>query len=489
MLLVLLIAQLSSAPLPTPIPTEPVRRAPVAQQRASSVSGVVHDSIARRPLVGATVQLVATDTLSHFGQTVISDSLGYYSFRDVPAGKYTLGFFHPMLDSLGIEPMMRAVAVTGERSVMTNLAIPSAATLSAAVCGAANAPAGGALLIGIVRDARTREPVSGVTVAGEWVELSIGKGGVTRRTPRRVVTTRENGWFAVCNVPSPGAMTLSASRNADSTDVVEVEVPVGGFMRRELYLGEARTTIVNDLARASDTKQSETRQVHVGDGRLAGKIVASNGAKPLANARVSIVNGPEVRTNDRGEWAMNDAPAGTRTLEVRAVGYYPTHQAVDVVAGAPSINVSLVTFKSVLDTMKVIANYDRYSNLAAFKARSRSGMGRYLSGEEIAKRNPVVTSDLFLSMPGVYIEYPQGEDGDSGVGVEKSVLMRGFVSGRCRPAIYINGNWIPNTTSTDVDVFVKPGELLGIEVYSATQVPPQFQPGLSGCGSILFWTK
>ncbi len=323
MMLALVIAQLSTAQLPTATPVEPLRRSAPRQQQTSSVTGVVHDSIANRPLAGATVQLVATDTLARFGQTVISDSLGFYSFREVPDGRYTLGFFHPMLDSLGIEPMLRSVTVNGSRSVLTNLAIPSAASLSAAVCGAPSRINSAALLFGIVRDARSHEPVAGVTVAGEWVELSLGSSGVVRRTPRRVVTTRENGWFAICNVPSPGTVTLTASRNADSTDVIEVDVPADGFLRRELYLGDARTAVVNDNARRGDTQTTQKRAFHVGDGRLRGTVVASNNGKPLVNAQVGITNGPTTRTNERGEWTLTAAPAGTRALEVRAVGYYP----------------------------------------------------------------------------------------------------------------------------------------------------------------------
>ena len=499
MLLSLLIAQLSTAQLPTATPVEPLPRSAPSQQRSSSVTGVVHDSIANRPLAGATVQLVAADTLARFGQTVISDSLGFYSFREVPEGRYTLGFFHPMLDSLGIEPMMRSITVNGSRSVLTNLAIPSAASLSAAVCGAPSRMNSAALLFGIVRDARSHEPVAGVTVAGEWVELSLGSSGVVRRTPRRVITTSEKGWFAICNVPSPGTVTLTASRSADSTDLIEVDVPVDGFLRRELYLGDARTVVVNDNVRRGDAQTTPTRAFHVGDGRLRGTVVASTNGKPLVNAQVGITNGPTTRTNERGEWTLTDAPAGTRALEVRAVGYYPARESVDVVDGAPPINFSLATFKSVLDTMKVLADYDRYSNLAGFRERRRSGVGRYLSSGDIAKRDPLVTSDLFLMLPGVYVEYLQPEDttsafastggGGTSMATERSILMRGTTTNRCIPAIYINGNWMQNIVITDIDAFMRPESLEGIEIYSATQTPPQFQPGLTGCGSIVFWRR
>lgn len=498
MLIGLLIAQLSSAQLPAAMWAEPARLVAHGQRQTSSVTGVVHDSISNRPLVGATVQLVAADTLARFGESVISDSLGVYRFRDVPEGKYTIGFFHPMLDSLGMEPMLRAVTVSGARLVQSDLAIPSAASLSSAVCGpSAAGRAAAALLIGVVRDAHTREPAANVTVAGEWVELSIRGAKMVRNTPRRVVTTRDNGWFAICNVPAPGTMTLTASRNADSTDVVEVQIPAEGFLRRELYLSRARTVVVYDTLRPN--VQTEPRALHVGDQRLKGTVSASNGGRPLANAQVSIVNGPTTRTNARGEWTLSDAPAGTRSLEVRAVGYYPDRRTVDVIDGTPAISLSLVTFKSVLDTMKVLANYDLYSNLAGFRARRRSGVGRYFTSNDFEKVNAVVTSDLFLTMPGVYIEYLSAEDtvsafgarvsSETAMGDERKILMRGSMSRRCVPSIHVNGQWMPNMSTNDVDGFLKPSEIAAVEVYVSAQVPPHFQPALGGCGSIVFWTK
>ena len=53
--------------------------------RGATVSGVVRDSIAHGPLVGAMVQLVAADTKNRFGRTAVSDSMGAFKLGDVPA--------------------------------------------------------------------------------------------------------------------------------------------------------------------------------------------------------------------------------------------------------------------------------------------------------------------------------------------------------------------------------------------------------------------
>ncbi len=452
------------------------------------VSGVVYDSLARSALAGATVQLVSDDVTGAFGRTVMSNTVGAFSFDGVPDGRYMLGFYHPMLDSLGLEPLVRSLTVERQQPVIADLATPALPRFRAIVCGDTPAQSAGAMVVGIVRDARTKAPVAGVTVAGQWLELTIGTQGLNRRTPRRVATTAANGWFAICNAPSPGMMTLTANRGADSTDVIELDVPDTGFLRRELYLGAARTIMVRgpflapDSARAvaPDSLAPPPRRVHVGDGVLSGTVVGTVDTRPLGGAVVGIVNGPQTRANLRGEWTLRDAPPGTRTLEVRAVGYYPVRQAVDIVDSAPAVRVALNTLRAVLDTMKVVAAIDRNTGLAGFRERQRSGLGRFLTPDDIARRVPTATSELFRMIPGVYYE---GGDQDA------RILMRGTFEDRCEPTIYINGGAMPGLSALDIDAFVRPREVAGIEIYSASQAPAQFLPALSGCGSIVIWTR
>lgn len=478
-LLLAAVLALGAAPVGALQPTRTAARVGAA----ASVVGTVHDSVSGRPLSGAEVQIVAADS-GRFGRTERSDSLGRFAFDDIPAGRYTIGFFHPMLDSLGLEPLLRAVQVNAASRVRADLAIPSPARIRAAICEPVSGAAATSVVMGFVRDAKTGAPAAGVRVAGEWVELTLGRGGVVRSTPRRVTTTRESGWFAICNVPRPGAMVLMASRGADSTDFVDLEIPSEGFQRRDLFLGVARSQLAQDAApgaNAAGDSLPTPRMVKVGDGVLRGTVVATVGGRPLAGAQVGIADGPQTRANERGEWVLTNAPSGTRTLEVRAVGFYPTRELVNVIAGAPPVHVAMVTFKSVLDTMKVIANYDRYSRLAEFRERSRTGLGRFLTAADIARRQPTVTTDLFRNFPGLFLDLPLGQD--------QLVYMRGVFTDRCVPSVWLNGAVMENLSSNDIDGFVAPRDIVGIEVYSQTQAPPQFQVGMSGCGAILIWTK
>lgn len=420
----------------------------------ATVSGAVFDSLARAPLGGAVVQIVAADSPSRFEKSVTADSLGRFSMSGVPDGAYAIGFFHALLDSLGVEAPLKQLTVSGARSVRVDLAIPSPMRLKAAICKQSMNDSS-AMITGIVRDSKTEAPASDVNVWGEWLELSIGTRGVSQNVQRVRAVTSDNGWFALCNLPASGTIALVAIRGVDSTGVLELPVPAERFMRRDLYVGVARR-----------------------DGQLRGRIVASAGNKPLAGALVHIVDGPQTRTNERGEWTLPEAPTGTRMLEVRALGYYPERRRVDVVASSPPIEVKLSTLKAVLDTVKIVAS--RLRNDPGFERRRRSGMGRFVTEEDM-KRFPVIqTSDFFTRLPGIRRDGPQAK-----------ILMRGALGtdGWCEPAVFIDGHEMSFMTAEDIDDWIPPHKVQAIEIYSEGTAPPEFHPGLRGCGSIVVWTK
>lgn len=445
----------------------------LARAQGASINGVVRDSLARLPLGGAIVQLVAADSLSRFGHTTTADSLGRFVISGVPDGRYLLGFHHPMLDSLGVASPLRELYVVGARPVRADLATPSAARMREAICGTRPPRDSSGVVAGVVRSATDGAPVAGATVAAEWLEYTFAVSGISRRAPRLVAVTGENGWFAVCSVPAGGTISLVASRGPDSTDRFELQVPVEGFARRELHLGPARTVALVDTTRPPGARRART-----GTGRLGGTVVTAVRGQPLAGALVGIADGPETRASASGEWSLADLPLGTRLLEVRALGYYPERRAVDVTAASAPVRVALSTLRAVLDTVRVTASrLDR--SMAGFQQRSRTGPGRYLTAADISARHPLVASHLFRMIPGLRLQTE---------GADSRLLMRGPF-GECTPSFVLNGQPIEHLTAADIDDWVTPSEIAGIEVHDAATVPPQFQAPLRGCGAVVVWTK
>jgi hypothetical protein len=434
---------------------------------------VVYDSLARAPLGGAAVQLVGTANGRQFARNAQGDSLGRFVVDSVPSGKYTLSFFHPVLDTLGIEPTVREITVNAPQALRADIGIPSAKRLRSAICrGAALSDTGG-MVVGTVRSASDGAPLSGVAVTGEWLELSVRRNGMQRSNQRIVANTGENGWFAMCNVPTGGAMKLLASKGRDSTSAIEVQVPGEGYARQELYLGATRRP-------------------------LSGTVSTEDG-RPISGARVDIVGEPETRTNEQGRFTMENVPAGTRMLQVRAVGYYPAVRPVDVVAGAPALRVSMTTMKAVLDTIRVTA-VSITRGLLGFEERRRSGPGRYITGDQLERLHPNSAEQVFQNVMGLKISV----DGSG----ERILQMRSLFVGdflhndvqtHCAPAVYVDGFRIPSLMDSsmkplplplsDIDSWIEPNRIGGIEIYQAGQVPSEFAEAMNGCGAIVIWRK
>jgi carboxypeptidase family protein/carboxypeptidase-like protein/TonB-dependent receptor-like protein len=447
----------------------------------ATVSGVVYDSVSQAPLAGATVQLIAADGVSQFTRTAASDSLGSYSLRGIPEGRFTIGFFHAMLDSLGIDAPLRQVSVMARESVRVDLAIPSAARIRSAICGSPSTQNSSAVVVGFVRDVHTQAPLTGATVIGEWAEISFGPKGFTRRVPHLITITRSTGWFALCELPTAGALALSASLGADSTDRIELQIPTNRFLHHDLYLEVLPSAASQKTAKRTGSVSPPGDAPRSGEGHISGSVVTAAGAKPVSRAEVSIVGGPKTHTNERGEWTLTGAPFGTRLLDVRAVGFYPVRTPVNIIDASTSVRITLSTFQAVLDTVRVNATAPSFDQSGFLLRRRSSGGGHFLTQQDIARRQPVVTSDLFRTIPGLGVERDA-----SGPAVIK---MRGTFEDKCIPAIYIDGAYMPDFSADDVDDFTHPDEVAGIEVYTGAALPPQFQKALSGCGSIVIWTK
>ena len=55
--------------------------------------------------------------------------------------------------------------------------------------------------------------------------------------------------------------------------------------------------------------------------------------------------------------------------------------------------------------------------------------------------------------------------------------------------IYLDGSPLEWLNADDIDTWVLPKDIAGIEVYQATSIPVQYQRALSGCGAILIWKR
>ena len=458
---------------------------------AQTIAGRVYDSVAKAPLAGATVTLVPQSLASATRMLATTDSTGHYTLNNVLPGRYILGFYHAVLDSIGIEQPFVHVQVDsgrGATSLRADLGVPGPTQILRAICGSRPPKDSLGVLVGHVYDAATGQGVQGGHVVAEWRTFGVANGKLQMLNPQVVATTAPGGWFAICGVPRDDDVVLEAVRGGDTSGVATVHVPSTGLLRRALFVDSTEVVVaaVRDSVGAPDSTRAP-EPVRRGRGRLAGTVLDANSRRPLVGAQVSVAGAALAAvTDDRGAFSISGAPRGTQTLLIRAVGYAPEQQTIELIGDESlSLAISLTNLRSVLDTMRITAKQVYARDGSGFERRRKSGFGKFLDTTDVQRYRPFETTHLLEQVVGVRVV---------GSGLNQRILMDNI--GPCEPTIFIDGMAIPNLSGADLNMIVPPEEVVGMEIYtSAATAPAQFK-GITtlsragkGCGSIIVWTK
>jgi hypothetical protein len=184
-----------------------------------------------------------------------------------------------------------------------------------------------------------------------------------------------------------------------------------------------------------------------------------------------------VSTDTLGHYRLGAVPIGTQVLELRRVGYLPRQLTLQVRPGettAPDVHLTPV---ATLDSIRVVGERSRYRE---FDSRAKAAsFGHFLRAADIARINPLLTSDLLRQMPGFRIVRPNTSDLDV-----KVVSSRGTTTlhpDTCTANIIIDG--VPHQEINWIDPF----SIGAMEIYPGTGTAPvQYR---SPCGAIIIWTK
>ncbi len=215
--------------------------------------------------------------------------------------------------------------------------------------------------------------------------------------------------------------------------------------------------------------------------------VTDSTLRPLANASAWLLGSRlEVATGENGRFRIRDLPSGEYLIIVRRIGYAPFSTVVTVATGDTARPTFALEKADVsLDTIRVTAAATEFSPmLREFEARRASGLGQYLTADQIRKLNFVGLSDYLNTFKSV------SHDGRA--------LNTRFAF-ECPYQWYIDGVLIPNPDTIDGKL-PPPSDVYGLEVYSAAgTIPLQYagfgagngnkRRGGSFCGVILLWTK
>ena len=319
-------------------------------------------------------------------------------------------------------------------------------------------------MIGHVSDPETLEAVARAEVSIAWVELEVSKESGVRRSPHLVRdTTNAAGAFRICGLPNSLKATLQVRRGS----AVSSDIPISlGDRPVELL---ARTVFLPSAVEARSGKAS-----------VSG-VVVLDGARSNAGARVELA-GTDVAatTNERGEFTMRNLPSGTRLLVARRLGWVVQTVPVDLSSREEKrVKITLPRFVEMMSPVLVTARRAAALEKVGFTQRKKSGLGFYISPDQLENTHPSVLSDILRQVPGLRVSY--------GVYGDVIVSSRG-VTNACMQ-YYMDDSPYLEMRPGDVNRFVTAREIVAVEVYHGSETPAQYVRAGADCTTILIWTR
>jgi hypothetical protein len=221
--------------------------------------------------------------------------------------------------------------------------------------------------------------------------------------------------------------------------------------------------------------------------RVRGTVIDRETQRPIPAAALTLLrNGNAITTvasDDAGRFILRLPRPGSYTLQVSHIGY--RGGATPLPAADPTEEISITVALSVealeLDPVRVTGRrpagarlLDGFYDRAAVR-RPRND-GRFFMREDMARMSVSQVTDYLALVPSLQLQ-------QSPVGRERMPVLR-IRGALCVPKVYLNGGRI---AAYDIDTFVLPGTLEGIEVYAQGDEPAEYWDRDS-CGVILMWT-
>lgn len=413
------------------------------------VTGTVFDSLARRPLAGALVELARiADGNIGSAKASTSDSSGRFDFPAVTAGRYIIVFRHAVLDTLGLESREQTISVDASTGPI-RLATPSPTTVMRTLCpslASADSSDSTAFLTGHLYDGARDAVVGEAIVAVGWQVPRVEGKRLAWQEQTVTARTSAAGWFAICAVPGNAVIHVQAARGVDSTGLVDVRIPPGTIRHVSLYLSSSVAGAI---------------------GRITGRVRdAAN--RPLPRVTVVLPGKERVATTDaEGTFKLDSVPDGTQSLEFRAIGFAPLDTVVRVSYERP-LNVAIVLERATVLEPIVSTASGNARSLAIFEMHRKSSAGGHFIRPVRLEGYPSLQTihTLVQGLPGTPSR------------IEAS-----------HPIIFVDG--VRSIMSfTEIDAGMDPDDIVGVEVYTS-QVPGDYplMPGKKNGIVIAIWTK
>lgn len=449
-------------------------QAPAASHTLSAVLGIAVDSIHGGPLVGATVRVSGTE------REGVTDNKGYYRIDSIPPGVRRVSLHHPLLDTLGMDIGTRPIDFPAGEVPVVPLGTPSPMSMLQIACPSAPKTDGESGLLGVVRDPDTGKPAIGAQISLNWTEVSVSKiEGIRRARRSRNTVVDSAGNYAICGLPDDLGATLQATLGDAATAYVAIAVPANHLLAlRSLSLGAAQMV--------TDTVDGSVRKHRRGPATVRGRVVGPDSAT-ISGARVEVLGTLEwAFTATNGTFSIPNAPAGTQAVAVRGVGYSPSVTIVELSAKTPREVTVTLNSVQVLPTVQAEVSATAGLDRVGFTERKRTGFGRFITREDIEKRNPIQLTDMLSTMPGVRASTDAN-------GNDILTSTRNSPGDQGCTAVYVDHMMLrpplPGQLISHLNFMVRPEQVAAIEAYQPFDVPGEFTQGGDRCLTFVIWTK
>jgi hypothetical protein len=213
-------------------------------------------------------------------------------------------------------------------------------------------------------------------------------------------------------------------------------------------------------------------------GALSGVVRTADSSAPVGGAIVEIrAMGLRAFSDSSGAFRIGSIPPGEHRVDLRALGYAAV--AITVHIGNDTTSLVQVALSPVpLPTVDVESGLRRGNErMRGFHDRRSSGFGRFLTREDIERRDVTDTKELLRGMPGVRL-----------VG-ERVQMSSSSSTPRCLVQYFVDAIHITGAQFDFLRQF-RPRDIEGIEVYRGpAETPPEFSRGGAQCGVIAIWTR
>jgi hypothetical protein len=434
-----------------------------------SVAGMVVDSLRGGSLRGALVRIEPGV------REVTTDANGMFVLDSIAPGQHRVRILHPILDTIGVALVTPEFTVTAGQRWSIDVGVPSARTLLDLLCPRPQLLRGPGAVIGFVRDPDTDAVIDSATVSLVYVRTDAT--GFIADTIVRTAVPDAAGRFRICGLPEGMEGRMQVIRKDRTSGDIPVAVAPQLLTLRSL--GFASVPSFQSVS-AADTASS--LRVLSGPGRLSGQLLDKAG-RGVDGARISVAGTLAVAVTDaEGRFALDSLPTGSHTLEVRKLGFGVLEQGVDISLAAPArVTVVLGDPLQMLDAMRTVASpTERYLAQVGYTDRRRSGIGRFYDPAEL---NPqaLTFSDAVRNIPGLAVTPVFGRR--RGVITSTRDQVNGCVT------FIVDGSVWQSMEPGDIDEYVRPDQVRGVEVYLPSQVPVRFaRTGQGNCLTLVIWT-